>query len=250
MGWGGGGRMQGGEQGGGGRGRLGGGAWVGVVVCAWLIHPTGANLRGVGTGPFHIAAKAHIFGFMGIRDRSAGSGLGLDSTMTAPAGVARILVVEDRGIVAAKVARALTGAGHAVAGMAPTLREAFKQAGALAGDLDAAVLDIDLRGETVYPFAAALRDRGVPFVFLTGYGAPAVAACWRNVIRVEKPFEAATLLRALGDAMAGRGAEPRPGEPAVVTPTIRRAWDTMRHTRDIITEARAFRELLGQREAS
>ncbi|MFL5253557.1 MAG: hypothetical protein ACJ8AI_11790 [Rhodopila sp.] len=34
--------------------------------------------------------------------------------------------------------------------------------------LDGALLDINLRGELVYPVADVLAARGVPFVFITG----------------------------------------------------------------------------------
>lgn len=161
-----------------------------------------------------------------------------------PAGKGRVLVVEDRGIVAAKVQRVLSAAGYVVVGLAPTLASALAQLDRFADGLDAALLDIDLRGEPAYPVAAVLRDRGIPFVFLTGYGALAVAEPWQGVPRVEKPFEAAALLRAVADALAGKPADRAPGAAGVATPAIRRAWEAMRHTRDIVTEARAYRELL------
>ena len=43
-----------------------------------------------------------------------------------------------------------------------------------------ALLDINLRGEPLYPLAEALRARGVPFLFLTGYESLAIPEAWRG----------------------------------------------------------------------
>jgi hypothetical protein len=60
--------------------------------------------------------------------------------------------------------------GAEVSGPLPSRREALP---AFSSDerIDAAVPDINLRGEVIYPLADALRQRGVPFVFATGYDA-------------------------------------------------------------------------------
>ena len=156
----------------------------------------------------------------------------------------QVLVVEDREIIAAKIQRALVGAGYHVIGLAPTLASAATQL-EYAERLDAAVLDIDLRGEPVFPVAEQLEARRIPFIFLTGYGASAVGARWREVHRVEKPFETASLLRALDDAI--RRVPPPSGPGAFVGSSVRTrlAMDMIRDTRDAITEARAARELPG-----
>lgn len=86
----------------------------------------------------------------------------------------RILVVEDRGLIAGKIVRALEAAGCVLLGPAATLEAGFALL-ADAGDRpDAAVLDIDLRGELVYPLAEALQARGVPLLFVTGFAANAI----------------------------------------------------------------------------
>jgi len=65
------------------------------------------------------------------------------------------------------------------------------------GHLDGAVLDVKLRDGVVYPVAEALRARGVPFVFTTGYSEHAIPDRYKDVARYEKPFDPAQVVRAL-----------------------------------------------------
>jgi DNA-binding LytR/AlgR family response regulator len=70
--------------------------------------------------------------------------------------------------------------------------------------LDGGVLDIDLRGESVYPAAAALDRRGARYVFLTGYDGLMVPGAYRHVARFEKPVDPARLVSAFVAAGAER----------------------------------------------
>jgi CheY-like chemotaxis protein len=63
--------------------------------------------------------------------------------------------------------------------------------------IDGAVLDINLREVMVFPVADALRARGVPFVFATGYEENAVPKRLRDAIHCEKPIEPVRLAKAL-----------------------------------------------------
>ncbi|MFO1057440.1 MAG: HWE histidine kinase domain-containing protein [Dongiaceae bacterium] len=113
----------------------------------------------------------------------------------------RILVVEDSAWLAAELAALLGDAGYRVVGPVATLEEAL--AIAEREPLDGAVLDVNLDGKTVFPAAALLRRRGVPFVFLTGYG---TSFPWppefAGVPRLSKPLQPAPLLAALSRAAA------------------------------------------------
>ncbi|HYE52163.1 MAG TPA: PAS domain S-box protein, partial [Azospirillaceae bacterium] len=79
----------------------------------------------------------------------------------------RVLAVEDDAILALTVKQALAEQGCRVVGPAPTLGEALRLAST--AEIDAAVLDVNLRGRTVYAVAEVLTERGVPFLFTTGY---------------------------------------------------------------------------------
>lgn len=86
-----------------------------------------------------------------------------------PLGGRQILVVEDEFLIADDVAAMLRERGAQVIGPAASLPEGMR----LAGDtktIDAAVLNIDLNGVTVFPLADELLGRGVKIMFLTGYG--------------------------------------------------------------------------------
>jgi CheY-like chemotaxis protein len=84
----------------------------------------------------------------------------------------RILVVEDEVLVSMLLEDELRDAGATVLGPAPSVGDALRLAEAAAADggLSAAVLDINLEGQRVWPVADRLAALGVPFLFATGYG--------------------------------------------------------------------------------
>jgi len=84
----------------------------------------------------------------------------------------RVILVEDDVLVAMMMEDLLNELGCEVTGAFGALAPALAWLDAQETPPDGAVLDINLGGgENVFPLARALRDRGVPFVFATGYGA-------------------------------------------------------------------------------
>lgn len=108
----------------------------------------------------------------------------------------RVLVVEDEYYIADDLAMALHELGAEVLGPVPTQAGALS---AIAGSdrIDAAVLDVNLRGETALPVIDALSRSGVPFVFATGYDAQVLPERYRHIPRWEKPYDAARLAESL-----------------------------------------------------
>ncbi len=99
----------------------------------------------------------------------------------------RILVVEDNALVADMIADILVMAGAEVVGPTGWVATALELAGD--GRLHGALLDVNLHGDPSFPVAAVLRQRGIPFIFLTGYGEPdALPPVFRGVPRLIKPF--------------------------------------------------------------
>jgi CheY-like chemotaxis protein len=60
-----------------------------------------------------------------------------------------------------------------------------------------AVLDVNLRGRTIFPAAEILRARNIPIVFSTGYGADGLPAEWKAHPVIQKPFSIERLEAAL-----------------------------------------------------
>jgi hypothetical protein len=94
----------------------------------------------------------------------------------------------------------LVAAGCVVAGPIPRLSKALDPVGS--GTFDAAVLDVNLCGDRVYPVADALSRRNVPFVFVTGYGAGVLPREYAARPRLCKPFKMADLLDQLSSLVA------------------------------------------------
>jgi CheY-like chemotaxis protein len=117
--------------------------------------------------------------------------------VTGPLSGLRLLVVEDEAIVAMLLEDMLADLGCVVAGSAGDMPRgvAFAEDDALA--LDAAVLDINLGGDNVFPVAERLVARGVPFIFATGYGRDGVAPAFAGIPVLSKPFDPRALEAAL-----------------------------------------------------
>ena len=110
----------------------------------------------------------------------------------------RILVVEDEMLVAMNIEDMLLAMGHEVAGIASRLAPALQLA--REGAFDLAMLDVNLAGETSFPVADILRERGIPYLFATGYGADGIEEAYRGAPVLQKPFRSRDLAGVLADA--------------------------------------------------
>jgi DNA-binding NtrC family response regulator len=110
----------------------------------------------------------------------------------------RILVVEDEALIAVMVEDMLVEMGGEVVGPAATVDDALE----MARDemLDAAVLDVNVRGRRIDPVAEALMARGVPVLFATGYGEVRLAS-GAAVTVIDKPYTQDKLSRGIAAAM-------------------------------------------------
>jgi DNA-binding NtrC family response regulator len=97
----------------------------------------------------------------------------------------RILIVEDNALLAIELAQALGDAGFETVGPALTVAQAMALLGKTG--CDAAVLDINLRGETSEPVAKELHVRGVPFITMTGYARTQQPAVFEGTPTFTKP---------------------------------------------------------------
>lgn len=115
-----------------------------------------------------------------------------------------ILVVEDEYTLASDLARFLESQGATIVGPVGTVKSALALVERDGGRLDAAVLDVNLRTERVYPVADALIGRGVPVVFATGYDELLMAKPYIGLPRCQKPIDKPALVRLLASAIAAR----------------------------------------------
>ena len=98
----------------------------------------------------------------------------------------RILVVDDEPLISMMVEDWLDELGCEVVGPACSVDDGLALAG---GQLDGAILDVNLGGDTCYPLANALRARGVPLAFATGDGGLDEGQGLQDPILLSKPFD-------------------------------------------------------------
>jgi CheY-like chemotaxis protein len=117
-----------------------------------------------------------------------------------PSGL-RILVVEDQMVLAMMLEDMLTDLGYRVV-KAARVAKAVELAATAA--IDGAILDMNVAGEPVYPVAQELHDRGIPFLFATGYGPEGLRPDYRGWPILAKPFRLADLRRVTAATFGAR----------------------------------------------
>ena len=127
---------------------------------------------------------------LGAKPPRPGAGKGL-------AGL-RVLVVEDESLIGMLAEDLLEQLGCRMVGLVSSLGRALDMA--KSAELDFGLLDVDIGGEPVYPVALALQARGVPFVFMSGYGG--LDGPWRGRPIVQKPFDLDQLRKEIEHALS------------------------------------------------
>ena len=115
----------------------------------------------------------------------------------------KVLAVEDESVVAMWLEDALAELGCIVVGPAARVEEALELVEREV--VQAAVLDVNLAGVSVFPVADRLQELDIPFVFATGYGNAGVVDRHRERIVLQKPYSTHTLKHALEEAIRRRG---------------------------------------------
>jgi CheY-like chemotaxis protein len=112
----------------------------------------------------------------------------------------RILIVEDEYLIRMLLEDMLADLGYEVAAAVGSVAEANDIA--TNGTFDAAILDVNLEGEEIYPVAEILAKRGLPFIFVTGYGENSLPPAFRGRPALQKPFQAEALKTTLAGLLA------------------------------------------------
>jgi len=101
-------------------------------------------------------------------------------------GARNILIVEDEPLIAMMLEDFILSLGHRVSANCDNVPSALEAVGE--GGFDLAILDVNLRGESVWPVATALRANGIPFVLASGGHVDPPPPEFVNVPLIEKPY--------------------------------------------------------------
>lgn len=114
----------------------------------------------------------------------------------------RVMIVEDEYLIRLLLEDMLGDLGYAVGAVASSLAEG--QAKAESETFDVAILDVNIDGKQVFPVADILRRRGLPFVFVTGYGASGLPESYRGSPTLQKPMHMKDLKAMLDRALSAK----------------------------------------------
>ena len=112
-----------------------------------------------------------------------------------------VLIVEDEPIIALDLQSILEGAGASPVHVEHGLEGARMQLARAVPDV--VILDLILGGKVSVPLAHELRDRSIPFLFLTG-DTMSIPEGLASVPRIPKPFAVDELLLAVEAAASRR----------------------------------------------
>ena len=107
----------------------------------------------------------------------------------------RVLVIEDEMLIGTLLQDMLEELGFESIGPVVTVEQALAMIADI--EVDAALLDLNLKGVQSYPVADALWQRGIPFIFTTGYEASELPQQWQDIGTLQKPFTTTQLGSAL-----------------------------------------------------
>ena len=114
----------------------------------------------------------------------------------------RILIIEDSPVVGPFTAEMLAELGYAVAGPAPNMASARQLIES--EEIDAALVDLNIRGERAVPLGELLAAKGVPFIVTSGYAGWQMPDEWSSRPRLQKPYTIEQVRDALEALFADR----------------------------------------------
>lgn len=111
-----------------------------------------------------------------------------------------VLIVEDESLIAMMLEDFLDSMGHRIAGTCESVPEAMARVGE--GGFDVAILDVNLKGERIWPVADRLREMGIPYILATGGHIEPPPAAHAAAPVLSKPFTIDAIEPALDEAFA------------------------------------------------
>ncbi len=105
----------------------------------------------------------------------------------------RVLILEDDPFIALDLQGIVESEGHEVVGVHRSLAEARAR---LSDAIEFALLDIDVVDGKSFELAAALKDKRIPFAFVSGSDRDELPPKFRDAQFIAKPFSESAILRA------------------------------------------------------
>ena len=128
-----------------------------------------------------------------FREGKALWGFSMDSS----SGGLRILIIEDSPVVAIATEEMLRDLGHTALGPAGNMASALELGEN--EEMDAAIVDLNIRGTKAFSLLKILEARGIPFLLASGYADWSMPNEWADRPRLQKPFSASQLRAKLNE---------------------------------------------------
>jgi DNA-binding response OmpR family regulator len=127
----------------------------------------------------------------------------------------RVLVVEDEFLIAHDISRILRSEGCEVLGPVPVVSAAEEIVAR--EPVDGAVLDVNLRGDLVFPLAQKLAIQRVPILFITGYDRDNLPEAFSGCAMLQKPFRGRRLRELAGQLFPRSSSNRRGGSEGAIS---------------------------------
>jgi DNA-binding NarL/FixJ family response regulator len=112
-----------------------------------------------------------------------------------------VYLVEDEALIRMMVVEMLQELGYRIVGEAGSIRAAEPLARTAVFDLG--IFDINIAGQSIAPIAEIVASRGLPFIFISGYGSSGVPEAFSDRPLLRKPFLVADLVTAINSVLGG-----------------------------------------------
>ena len=120
--------------------------------------------------------------------------------------VASVFLVEDETLIRMMIVEMLEELGHRVVAQAGSVQTAEPLANTSAFDLG--VFDINIGGFNICPIAEIVAARGLPFVFVSGYGPRGLPVSFKDKPVLRKPFLISEFATLINSALSNRPKPP------------------------------------------
>ena len=114
----------------------------------------------------------------------------------------RILIIEDSPVIALATEQTLRDFGHEPVGPVGNMASALESAETM--EMDAAIVDLNIRGTKTFTLLSILERRGIPFLIISGYADWKMPDEWSSRPRLQKPFSEEQLRDKLGEILPQR----------------------------------------------